>query len=815
VARSPLKFLTYLCIGLGALSFAARAGQEQRNLQLEVFINNTPVGIIGSFVLLDNNRLGTTRNELEEIGLRINPQRFPADIIVLDDIPTLKYEYEERTQSVRFTVDNAARVGRKFDLRDGASVGGRPAQAGWGAILNYDVLGTTGSLQYFRPLSSGGMSLTAEARAFSPYGTFEQSGIVRTVAQQSSEFIRLNTAVVSSDQERMISYRAGDTINGGLAWSRPIRIGGLQVQSNFALRPDLVTIPLPTLGGTAVVPSTVDVYVNNIKTFSQDVGAGPFSVSNVPLITGAGNAALVIRDSSGHETKTTTPFYASGSLLAPGLSSWSLEAGLPRLSFGSVADSYVQSPVGSATLRKGIFDGLTVEGHGEAGAGVTNVGAGAVVRTGTFGVASAAISSSRTDSGKGQQAYLAYETGLFGLIINASSQRTFGSYDDLASVTARLQTPLTLLQNVSGIFSYVPVSTLAYVIPAGSAASALLSLYDNARPPQAVDRITFSAPLPFDVRSNLSASFVHLRSAANLSNIVSGSYTRVLPYNASLFATVFRDYGVNRNTGLFAGLSMPFGESASISTGVSGGTGGKTIYADAVKQLSPEPGSYGWRARESEGASFYREASLSYRSSIGTVLGGASQDRSGSRATLELRGSITTMDRDVFLSNWIDDGFAIVSAGTPGLEVRHDNRAVGVTDGQGKLLVPSLRSYQNNKITIDPSNLPIDAEIERTSDSVTPAHGAGLLVNFKVRNNTASALVTFVRGDGSFVPAGSAGRIEGGDEFTVGYDGQSFIQNLKRANSAAIEFLDGKCSASFEFTPKAGEQVQIGPVLCS
>jgi outer membrane usher protein len=84
---------------------------------------------------------------------------------------------------------------------------------------------------------------------------------------------------------------------------------------------------------------------------------------------------------------------------------------------------------------------------------------------------------------------------------------------------------------------------------------------------------------------------------------------------------VFRGFGVNKNTGVFAGMSMPFGESASM-----------------------EPRSNGWRARESEGASFYREASLSYRSSIGTVLGGASQDRSGSRATLELRGSITTMD---------------------------------------------------------------------------------------------------------------------------------------------------------------------------
>ena len=88
-------------------------------------------------------------------------------------------------------------------------------------------------------------------------------------------------------------------------------MGGLQAQSNFSLRPDLITAPLPTLGGSAAVPSTVDVYVNNIKTFSQSVGAGPFSVSNVPLISGAGNAELVIRDSAGHEIKSTTPFYAS------------------------------------------------------------------------------------------------------------------------------------------------------------------------------------------------------------------------------------------------------------------------------------------------------------------------------------------------------------------------------------------------------------------------------------------------------------------------------------------------------------------------
>jgi outer membrane usher protein len=804
-------FFVFTLAGIIGVVFGAehlRAGQEQKNLQLEVIINDVPANIIGSFVLFDDKRIGATRNELEELGLRIGARRFPQDIVMLDDIPKLKYEYEERTQKIRITIDNDARQGRIFDLSGDASGRAIRAQTGWGAVLNYDLLSTTGSLRTLSPFSFSGNSLSLEGRAFSPYGTFEQSAIARSAPDQSTNIIRLDSSFRYSDQDRMITYRAGDAINGGLGWSRPIRIGGVQAQSNFALRPDLITMPLPMLGGIAAVPSTIDVYVNNIKTFSQDVGAGPFSLNNVPLVSGAGNAQLVIRDSSGHETRTVVPFYASPSLLAPGLASWSLDAGLPRLSFGSTSDTYVQSPVGSATLRRGIFDWLTVESHAEGGAGIVNGGVGAVVKTGTVGVTAAAVSASTGFGTTGLQAYLSYETRLFGLSINASSQRTFGTYDDLASATARLQdVSLSALQNVYGLFSYLPPSAIS--------AMNLSPIYVNARPPRALDRITVSAPLSFDMKASVSTSFVHMLDASgNLSNILTGSYSRSLPYNASLYATVFHDFGTNRNTGVFAGLTIPLNDSISVSSGVSSGPGGTTAGVDIVKPLGPQPGSVGWRVRDAEGASPYREASVSYRSNYGTLQVGANQDSGGSRGLVELRGSIVTMGGGVFLSNWIDDGFAVVNTGAPGLEVLHDNRPVGVTDAKGMLLVPTLRSYQKNKITIDPSRLPVDAEIESTREVVAPADRSGVLVNFTVRSDTTSALVAFVRTDGSFVPAGAIGRIEGGGEFIVGYDGQAFIKDLVNTNVATIEFVDGTCRASFPFTPRPGEQVLISPVEC-
>src|ERR1700732_2417841 len=91
-------FVTFcLLVVLGVLSAAekANASQDQKKLQLEVIINGIPANMIGSFVLFDGKRIGATRNELEDVGLDIGQRRFPEDIVMLDDIPNLKYIYDE------------------------------------------------------------------------------------------------------------------------------------------------------------------------------------------------------------------------------------------------------------------------------------------------------------------------------------------------------------------------------------------------------------------------------------------------------------------------------------------------------------------------------------------------------------------------------------------------------------------------------------------------------------------------------------------------------------------------------------------------
>jgi outer membrane usher protein FimD/PapC len=399
-------------------------------------------------------------------------------LVAIDDLADITYRYDEPAQKIFFTVGDKLRASKKYDA-SGRSAGAIPARSDFGGVLNYNLFTATSGV--FDPSANvfQGVSLTLDGRAFSPYGTLSQSAILRRSLDQPTEALRLDTTFAYSDQDTLTTYRAGDTITGGLAWTRPIRIGGLQVQRNFAVRPDLITLPLPSVAGTAAVPSTVDVYVNNMKTFSQDIGTGPYQIANLPVVTGAGVARVVLRDSSGHETVTSQPFYASPSLLAPGVWDFSVEAGLPRRSYGTAFDTYVADPVASASLRRGIFDWLTVESHAEGGARLVNGGAAGVMRLGTAGVVSAAGATSYQTGSNGFQTYVSYETLLLGMRINASSQRTFGHYEDLASVTAQYQPAggispqgiLALFQRLRLLRSSAPAYGRIRIRPGSSIAS--------------------------------------------------------------------------------------------------------------------------------------------------------------------------------------------------------------------------------------------------------------------------------------------------------------------------------------------------------
>ncbi len=120
-----------------------------------------------------------------------------------------------------------------------------------------------------------------------------------------------------------------------------------------------------------------------------------------------------------------------------------------------------------------------------------------------------------------------------------------------------------------------------------------------------------------------------------------------------------------------------------------------------------------------------------------------------------------------------------------------------------------MQSYQNNKIAIDTTNLPVDADVATTESSVAPADRSGVRMNFAVQTNIRPAVVVFKTPNGEPLAAGAQGQVEGGESFTVGYDGRAYIKNLAAANTVTIALVDGECHASFPYEARPDEQVII------
>ena len=780
--------------GEDAIAPAAAVDSAPAKLQLEVTLNSQPTNHVIGFVEHDG-RFFAARRELEEIRINAPGAGPPDELIALDRIPNLVYFYDAPAQRVDIVAGDESQIRRIIDAR-ASDEDREAARADYGAVLNYSIYagGTTRTDDINIP-EFNGANTVLDGRLITPFGVLSQSGIVGqtindTYDRYDTGAQRLDTTFTHVDEDDMITYRGGDIISGGPAWSRPIRMGGVQAQRNFQVRPDLVTQLLPSFSGSAAVPSTVDVYVNNARAYSKDVDAGPFQINNLPTINGAGTARVVVRDAAGRETEQDLAFYNSPQLLRPGLIDFSLETGFARNDYALKSSNYEDSPVASGSIKAGVYDDVTVEAHSEGGDGLINAGAGAIVRAGSLGIVSVAASTSTFDNRSGYQLYGSFDTKIGPVTINARSQRSYDKYEDLASITSK-----GTVGRVAG----------------GFVAGGFLSI----EPPKAVDSIGFSMPIDFD-HSSVGVNLVHYeQNDGDTSNIITANYSRPIIDNTTFYATGFVDLEDRNSAGVYAGINMPLGDDVTLNAGVFQKDKHATASVDVTKSLDQSAGSYGYRVVDQEGGTAYRSGEVSYRAPMAKITGSIRQDQQNVRSGVAVEGAIAAIGGDIYTANHINDAFAVVDAGASGVKVLRDNNTVGETDEDGKLLVPNLNSYQRNKISIDPSNLPINSEVREIDSKITPSYRSGLYVDFQVKKNVPAALVTLVDASGAVLPVGSEAILAGSKEpYIVGYDGQTYFTELKANNTVTVKLAGGTCTATFAFSAKSNTQQALGPEVC-
>jgi outer membrane usher protein len=789
VSRRPLGAIVLVV----ALLAGAVASASERKLALEVILNGRPTGRVGEFIDRDG-KLYAKPSELTALGFAL-PHNIAAskEPVPLASLANMHARLDEASQTLVVEASDAALLPTRLGGSSAALLAPL-SPSGYGALLNYDFLGT----HLFEQGGGAGQQDTGggqlDLRAFSPYGVLENTGLINLTpyAGQAST-VRLDSTFDYADPDALRIWRGGDVVTGALSWSRAVRLGGAQVSSDFALRPDLVTYPLPVISSSAAVPSTVDVMVNGIREFSQPVQPGPFVVPTLPVVTGAGEIAVTVLDALGRQTLVTLPFYASSALLKPGLASYSLEAGAVRQNYGLTTDRYVGSAV-SGSLRYGVTDWLTLENHEEATDALALLGGGMVVKLGSFGVVNAAVSGSSshvaapagTGSGSGGLVSAGFQRASRDLSFSVSGSYATDGYHDIAAANG---TP-------------VPQSTLnaslGYLL--GKWGSVGIGF---------VNQVTKTGVS--GLQSNQPAyDFI----AASQVSLATASYSIPIGKGASFYATAFKDVRDDHNYGVAFGISFALGASTSASAGGSV-DGGRAATSLNIAKPALTENDYGYRVQDSEGVDAQHQAQGEFLSPWGRVTAGVEQSQGQSAVQGGASGSVIWTDGHPFASDQINDSFAVVSTnGVEGVPVLYENRLLGRTDSAGYLLVPSLLSYQDNRLAVDVTRLPPDIDVGQTSVTVRPPDRSGVVVDFAIQKAHA-ALLTLLDSGGKPIPIGSVAKVAGAPDQPVGYDGQAYVTGLQPSNRVQVVLPSGtSCTVQFDYKPAKGEIPSIGPLRC-
>lgn len=738
------------------------AASRLREAWLDVTINGLAEG--AALVMRDASTAWVSTDDAARWRL-VAPARKPRSMGGVDYYPLsvfdgLSYRIDESKQLLELTLPAAG-----FETTRFSGVGRsltEPTPSDGGAYLSYDASAATGN----RGDAVAGALI--DVGLFGRGGQFDTTTLVRRGGAFSGT-TRLDSTWSRDLPSRMATLRFGDAISGASQWGRSIRFGGVQWASNFATQPGLITFPTPDLAGAAAMPSTVDVYVNNALRLRRSVPSGPFSIQDLPVVTGQGEVRMVIRDALGREQSVSEPFYASGGLLAPGLRAYSYDLGFARRRYGLQSFAY-GTPLLAITERRGITDTFTGELHGEATKNAQTVGAGATWLVSTLGIFTASAAGSQGPAGRGSLLGVGFQRQSARISLGIRSQWASSTFTELGDD------------------------------PAGSLPRRTTSAY---------------ASLSLNQHASLGANYTYQSYAHRPGLAMVGfGYNRSVGRLGYLGMSALHFLDGRPGTLFNLTYTHILGPSESVSiSGQSrnGSRGGSVQYQRNV----PRGSGIGYRLQAGLTSDDPSQVGITAQNDVGTYSLDAASMGDTRRFRVGARGSLVLMDGQVFASRRIDDSFAVVHVpGYSRVRVYADNQLVGTTNRRGDALVPSLRSYENNPVRIEQADLPLDATIAGLQLQAVPYRHSGVSLTFPV-SQSRGALVTLALPDDAAVPAGAEVTVQAtGAVFPVGKRGEVYLTGLASTNRLQVRWAQDACTAEVALTKSDDPLPRIGPVNC-
>lgn len=589
--------------------------------------------------------------------------------------------------------------------------------------------------------------------------------------------VRGLTNVTRDDRLRLRRYVLGDTYAAAGGLGGAIFLGGISVSRSFDLDPYFDRYPTFSLSGAATTPSTVDVYVNGNIVKRQEIGPGPFQVTNLVPPAGSGTTRIVIRDVFGQEREITSGFYASSAVLAKGLSAYTYNLGFRRDDLSTDSWDYGSLSFLGAQ-RYGFSDAFTGEFRLEADEHLVNLGPGFAWRL-PVGEIEGYVAVSREGGRNGAAASVTYR--YVGRPLNwGVALRALSPHYAVLGLSADHDRP-----RWDG--------------------SAFLGLQVGRRTSVTVQ---YGAVVPRDA-----PSFQRL----------SISSTSALSRDLSLLASYARvQRGGTGGNEAFVGLSCFLGKSTTALASYGYQEGLSTGSIDVQRSLPVGTG-FGYRVSGTvgDGAS-QAGGQVQYNAPFGRYEASIAHAGGTTASAVTASGGVVVLGGAVLPTRPVDQSFALLRVpGVPGVRGYASNQEVGRTDSEGDLLIPSLIPYYGNRIGIADRDVPMDYEIEVVERTVaTPLRG-GAVVAFPVRRVTnVTGRVVLVAAGRETVPAYGELTVTGPDGKTqvspVGADGGFYLENLPAGgHPATVEHKETVCRFPLVVPDSSTPFVNLGTMRCT
>lgn len=756
--RTDWRYLGQL---YGLLFLLSAHALADKVLYLEIVLNGKNTSRVLAVVQKEND-WEVQAAEMQALNIKLD---FPhGERFLLSDFPGASVVYDETMQRLLLTLPSSALPMQAITGMGSLKPVGE-ARRDRGAFVNYDFL-------IIDDQDAGSQSsLWHELYWFDQNYYAVNRAIVRAgeAYDDADTYLRFESYYQRDNQDDLWGLTVGDVINATPNWGSSIRMGGIRLARDYELNPNLITYPLPEFFGESALPGSVDLLINDQLRWRNEVNPGPFSINTLPFLSGAGVAEVVTTDVQGQQARQKINFYIASEILSPGLLDYDLTLGMRRQDFGFASNHYADDPVFSTSLRYGATSTFTPQLLLQAGEHLRMGGVGFAVLAGNFGVFDVSHSASDYLGVQGRQQSYAYTYSQQRFGLSGRYLQRQGMYRDLGSLErevlrdSELQLALSFYDKTFGSFNlgYVRVSDEEFA----------------------------------------------QREFATL------SWNRYFDSGMTLFTNINRQLYGEGGTIFSIALSVPLGRTGQASAGGQRSADNSWRTQVQAMQNADYSGGLGWRMGADDSPEKNAYAAVDWRSKQYELSASVLRNTENQQVSGGLSGALIMMDKSIYASRFVVDAFAVVDVGQEGVPVLIGNQLVGKTNRAGKLLIADMYSHLENRVAIDPGELPANAAIEAVEQMVVPKRKGGVKVEFPVKF-LSSVLIAAYDIHQQPLPVGAPLVADTTErEFVVGWDGEVYIEEL--TGPMRLYWEEGDCILSIVPPVNNRESLpRLGKFIC-